>query len=262
MKARIKRLKDFGLTTLLDNLSSIKGSKVTNINSSYVYTNHKLPTLKYYNIDNSLQVFKLEDYVGDLDSLTIVGTYVQSSSVTNCGIENVWGGKLMVVSLKSAIDYIKNFTMEHSSNMSFYDNAYPTKDALNKINIESKRVFKKLTSSFKRKYGVASKKILPKTLEEMNYKINSSDINFDVDSIPYLDFIMSDVDTNNKAIMRATVFGSDDFETKHKVELMIKKVKKDYKYDIVGMNRYSSSSQNWNCRVFQSGGKFILYFVK
>ena len=256
------RIKNFSLTTLLDTLSNIKGSKVTNITSGHVYTNHQLPTLKYYNINNSLQAFNLEDSVRGIGSLTVVGTSVLSSSVPSCGSENIWGGKLMVVSLDSAIDYIKNFTMKHSSCMSFSDNAYPTKDALNQIIIESERVFKKLTSSFKKKYRVAKKNTLPKTLEEMNYKINSYDFSFDVDTIPSLDYIMSDVDTNNKQIMSVSVFGSNDFETYHKVELMIKKVKKDYKYNIVGMNRYSGSGQDWNSRIFQSGGKFVLYFVQ
>jgi len=61
--------------------------------SGHFYTNHQLPTLKYYNINNSLQAFNLEDSVRGICSLTVVGTSVLSSSVPSCGSENIWGGK-------------------------------------------------------------------------------------------------------------------------------------------------------------------------
>ena len=61
--------------------------------SGHFYTNHQLPTLKYYNINNSLQAFNLEDSVRGIGSLTVVGTSVLSSSVPSCGSENIWGGK-------------------------------------------------------------------------------------------------------------------------------------------------------------------------
>lgn len=258
----MKRLKDYSLTNLLATLTEIKGEEVKNVKNDYSYNNYKIPSLKYYNICHKLPVFELEVNAKGLENLTIVGTSVVSKSAGSYGTENAWAGKLMVVSLESAAHYIENFTMEHSKSMTFYDNAYPTEDALKEIEIESERVFKKLVSSYKRRFGTPAAIERPKTLSESGYEIANNDIK-KAEKLPeILPYKLSDIETSSKDIFYVEVYGNDSVNTKHIVELVIDDINKTLDADVVGMSRHNRDGEDWNSRIWAMNGMFKVYFVK